>query len=77
MRLAEGLIGGGLRPETIPNLSYRVDGQPVHNDRTYHSGLHELEALNFVDASFFVDSQRYAMFESSDFGRLTGQWLCV
>jgi radical SAM superfamily enzyme YgiQ (UPF0313 family) len=77
VRLVEGLVGGGLRPETIPNLSYRVNGQPVHNDRTYHSGLQELEALDFVDASFFVASQRYAKFQSSDFGRLAGQWLCV
>ena len=76
VQLAEGLVGGGLRPETIPNLSYQVDGEAVHNERTYHSGPAEFEALNFADASFFVNP-RYARFESSDFGRLTGQWLCI
>lgn len=70
------MVGGGLRPETIPNLSYRIDGQPIHNERTYHSGPAELESLDFVDASFFVND-RYSMFQSSDFGRLTGQWLCI
>lgn len=77
VQLAEGLVGGGLAPDRVPNLSYRVDGQAVHNDRTYHAGLRELEALDFVDASFFVGDRRHARFQSSDFGRLAGQWLCV
>src|SRR5438105_84660 len=61
----------------LANLSHRVDGQPVHNDLAYHAGLRELEALDFVDTSFFVGDARYARFQSSDFGRLSGQWLCV
>src|SRR5439155_15238699 len=52
VELAEGILGGGLRPETVPNLSYRIDDAAVHNDRAYHSGLRELEALDFVDTSF-------------------------
>src|SRR5262245_6092959 len=77
VELAEGLLGGGLRPERIANLSHRVDGQPVHNDLAYHAGLRELEALDFVDTSFFVGQSGYARFQSSDFGRLSGQWLCI
>lgn len=68
-------LARGERLSEIPNLSYRVDGQPVHNDRTYHPGLAELEALDFVDTSFLVHADRYAEFQSSDFGRLKGQWL--
>ena len=75
VRLAEGLVGGGLQPATIPNLSYRVDGQAVHNARTYHTGPAEFEALDFVDTSFFVDERRYAMFQSSDFRTL--EWSVV
>jgi radical SAM superfamily enzyme YgiQ (UPF0313 family) len=77
VELADGILGGGLRAERIANLSHRVDGQPVHNDRAYHAGLRELESLDFVDSSFFVGEERYARFQSSDFGRLSGQWLCV
>src|SRR5207237_5709628 len=43
VQLAEGLVGGDLRPEKIPNLSYRLDGQPVHNERMYYSGPAERE----------------------------------
>src|SRR5437764_9003418 len=77
IELAEGVLGGGLAAERVPNLSHRVGGEPVHNDRVYHAGLRELEALDFVDTSFFVGDERYNRFQSSDFGRLTGQWLCV
>lgn len=75
--LAEELLGGQARPAKVPNLSYRADGQPVHNDRLYHAGIAELERLDFVDTGFLVHADRYAAFQSSDFGRLTGQWLCI
>jgi radical SAM superfamily enzyme YgiQ (UPF0313 family) len=75
--LVEGLVGGGLAADRIPNLSHRIDGQPVHNAVTYHAGLREIEALDFVDTSFFVGGERHGRFQSSDFARLTGQWLCV
>jgi radical SAM superfamily enzyme YgiQ (UPF0313 family) len=77
VELAEGLVGGRARPESVPNLSHRVDGAPVHNDRAYHAGVADLERLDFVDTSFFVNADRYAAFQSSDFGRLTGHWLCI
>jgi hypothetical protein len=77
VKVAEHVLGGAADLADVPNLSYRVGGSPVHNDRTYHAGLAELESLDFVDTSFFVNADRYAEFQSSDFGRLKGQWLCV
>src|SRR5204862_311956 len=41
------------------------------------NALRGLEALDFVDSSFFVGHDRYARFQSSDYGRLSGHWLCV
>ena len=76
VQLARAVFSGGCVGD-IPNLSYRAGEQVVHNDRVYHAGLRELEALDFVDTSFFVHADRYAEFQSSDFGRLKGQWLCV
>ena len=70
-------LADGAPLANIPNLSYRLDGQPVHNDRLYHGTVGDLEALDFVDTSFFVHADHYAEFQSSDFGRLKGQWLCV
>jgi radical SAM superfamily enzyme YgiQ (UPF0313 family) len=77
VQLADGVVGGDLRAEGIPNLSHRVDGAPIHNDLCYHAGIADLERLDFVDTSFFVNADKYARFQSSDFGNLTGHWLCI
>lgn len=76
VELADAVLSGR-SPCSVPNLSFRAGDEPVHNDRTYHAGLRELEALDFVDTGFFIHADRYAEFQSSDFGRLKGQWLCI
>ena len=75
--LAESIIGGSPHPEGIPNLSYRMETAPVHNDRTYHTSLKDLATLDFVDTSFLRNADRYARFQTSDLDRLSGQWLCI
>jgi radical SAM superfamily enzyme YgiQ (UPF0313 family) len=79
--------GEGERPDpglsSIPNLSYRSNGQVVENDRSYHATPAELDELDFVDLDFLEHADWYGtlQFEATNLtlsmDNPRGHWLCL
>ncbi len=53
-----GLLGN-LDLRTIPNLSYRLGGEIIENERSYCATEADLDRLNFVDMGFLEHYERY------------------
>ncbi len=68
---------------SIPNLSYRSNGQVVENDLSYCATPAELDPLNFVDLDFLEHADWYGQlqFEPTNLtvsmANPRGHWLCT
>jgi radical SAM superfamily enzyme YgiQ (UPF0313 family) len=68
---------------SVPNLSYRLNGQVVENDLAYCATSEDLDDLDFVDLGFLEHADSYGMlqFEPTDLSRsldgARGHWLCI
>lgn len=74
---------------TVPNLSYRRDGQVVENPLSYCAATADLDALNFADLSFLQNNAAYYAHEyvvthldasraAMDAGEpFRGRWICT
>jgi len=74
----------------IPNLSYRLDGAVVENERAYCATPEDLARLNFMDIDFLEHEDSYYVHEylvvdmevahrasrGADVSRYRGRWLC-
>lgn len=91
LALVQGLLkeGASLAPllESVPNLSYRVNGKVVENELTYCATTEDLDRLNFVDLDFLLHVDQYYVHEyivtdlemarsRRDKSFFRGRWLC-
>ena len=77
LKLVESLMKGNRDLGEVPNVSFRVDGVVHHNPRTYVARTPDLDKLDFVDLSFLQHGEQYYRYQSTDFNKLTGHWLCI
>ena len=68
---------------SIPNLSYRSNGQVVENELSYCATPADLNTLNFVDIDFLEHADWYRKFQfvrtglTPDKAEHRGHWLCL
>ncbi len=68
---------------SVPNLTYRLDGEVVENDLAYCATSKDLDDLDFVGLEFLEHADSYGMlqFEPTNLSRslvgAQGHWLCI
>jgi len=83
LALVTGLSRQGPELPSIPNLSYRSNGQVVENDFSYCATSADLDELNFVDLDFLEHADWYGalQFEPTSLtdskANPRGHWLCL
>jgi len=77
VQLARHLAHDGADLSQVANLSLRRDGEVLSGPLAYTASALELDALDFVGLGFLVHREEYYWRQSSRYGALRGQWLCV